>query len=203
MVHMSLAEIVIAIRTWAVWKRQKFVGVILGVTLITGLLWSCITAPKFYKAIEYSPPPYPGYRGCFITKAPTQNLWTNYLFLTVIDSIVLIFMVISAIIHYRYGSNSTLSKVIHRDGIMLYVYLCCIAAASVAVTLLAPTDLRFMLDPFLDSLYPVFVSRIILNIRQAANLGIQTELHTSHHEPIVFAVPPQVVSDERSLDTSA
>jgi hypothetical protein len=48
---------------------------------------------------------------------------------------------------------------------------------------------------FVDSLYPVFVARIVLNIRQAANKGLLTELHTGYQASVIsFAVPLQVVT---------
>ena len=55
----------------------------------------------------------------------------------------------------------------------------------------------------LGSLYPVFISRIFLNMRQAANRGQHTELHTSNHRPMAFATPLQFIYHERSLDSSA
>jgi hypothetical protein len=55
----------------------------------------------------------------------------------------------------------------------------------------------------LDVLYPVFISRIILNIREAASPDIETELHTGCSDTIEFAVPPQFASDKYSLDLSS
>jgi len=78
-----------------------------------------------------------------------------------------------------------------------------ITVTTLAMTLSVSFDLKFLLDPMLDSLYPVFVSRIFLNMRQAANRGQHTELHTGNHTPMAFATPLQFIPHERTLDSSA
>jgi len=202
-VQMCLAEFVIAIRTWAVWNRRKIIFVIIGIPLLICAVWSSVAAVRFYNALEYSSPPYPGYRGCFLLKAPTQSLWPSYALLTILDTTVLTLMAISAFLIYRSGNFSNVSHVIHRDGVLFYVYLLCITVTTLAVTLSLPVDLKFLMDPMLDSLYPVFVSRIFLNMRQAVNRGQHTELHTGYQRPMAFATPLQFIPHERTLDSSA
>jgi len=48
----------------------------------------------------------------------------------------------------------------------------------------------------MDALYAVFTTRIILNIRDERNQGLQTELHTDYSGPLEFAIPDVVVSEE-------
>jgi len=55
----------------------------------------------------------------------------------------------------------------------------------------------------LDVLYPVFISRIIFNIREAASPDMETELHTGYSDTIEFAVPSQFASDRYSLNLSS
>jgi len=115
--------------------------------------------------------------------------------MTVSSAIILALMGYSAFRLYRLGNNNELSHVVHRDGVLFYFYLLCLVATSMIVKIAAPLDMRFLIDPFVDSLYPVFVARIVLNIRQAANEGLLTELHTGYQESVIsFAVPLQVVT---------
>jgi len=74
--------------------------------------------------MEYAPAPYVGYRGCFVTHV-SNVLWASCASLTVVDTIVLLLIVTSALRAYKTGGHGELSHVIHRDGVLFYVYLLC------------------------------------------------------------------------------
>lgn len=197
LIQIILAEIVITIRTWAVWHRHKIISVGLGALFVGSLIFTCVVTSRFLATAEYAPPPYPGFRGCFFSAAATKNLWPIYMCMTATSSIILTLMGISAFQSYRLGNNNELSYVIHRDGIMFYFYLLCLTATDMAVKFAAPPDMNYLMDPLLGALYPVFVSRIVFNIRQAGNRVSETEVHTRNQETALefsVTVPLQVMS---------
>jgi len=200
LVALYLAEVVIVIRTWAVWHRNKIIGLGLGAIMIANIIFSCVITNRFIKSMEFGPPLYPGYRGCFITKIDTTNMWHAYFFTTIVETTLLTLMVISAFRTFRSDTGrrqySELTYVIHRDGVLFNFYLLSITVINLAAKLAAPTDSKYLFDTMLDVLHPILVARIFINIRKAGSGGVRTELHTDseYHEAMVFAMPLQLVS---------
>jgi len=52
LVHTMLAESILAIRTWAVWERNRLVGIILAIAVSTYLFVQCPLLHKFLHAVE-------------------------------------------------------------------------------------------------------------------------------------------------------
>jgi len=186
--QMVLAEGILAVRTWAVWNRNKLVGILLAVSILTGFIPLCILLNKFLQSMEYGHAPYPGFRGCFITRS-NRMLWGVYATTTATQSIFLVLVAISAFKSYRLGHVGRFSLIVYRDGIMFYVYLLCISAANVAAIIVLPPSLALLLTPFEYLLYSVLTIRIILNIREVASEGMQTEMHSIYHEQPSVDIP--------------
>ena len=103
----GVSEVVVGIRTWAVWNRRRIIGIIIVVLFIVNVVWSCIRSHAFYRSVQCAfidlnvitlidcfnrlrcvdgPPPYPGFRGCFITQVNAESLWSVYVVMTVFDA---------------------------------------------------------------------------------------------------------------------
>jgi len=190
------------IRTWAVWRRNKVVGIGLAVSMLAYLVSVCVVGNAFFRSVDFGPPQFVGFRGCFMIKA-SRCLWWCYVPMVVVPSIALTLMLISAFRLCRQGLHGGLIHVIHKDGILFYVYLLCFTAATMVTVITLPVDLITIMLPLQEVLYVVFTSRVILNIRQVNNRAMQTELHTYYNEPIAFAKPPAlstVRDSEQGLD---
>jgi len=197
LLHLFFAEFILAIRTWVIWKQNRSIGFLLSAVICALVIVSCISVGKTFKLIKYIPPPYPGYKGCFAMIDGTQKLlWESYLTLTIFQAIVLALLLISAFRTYRRGDDGKLSYVIHRDGIMFYVYLFCISAATMFLTFASSASIAALLVSHVNALYTVFTTRIILNIRDEGNQGLQTEVHTDYSGTLEFAILNVVVSEE-------
>jgi len=94
-------------------------------------------------------------------------------------SVVLALMAISALQSYTLGKTSLLWHVIHRDGILFYVYLFCLTIANIVLPQIFPIKI-LTLASYLQTMYSVLTTRVILNIRDASiHQGICAELHTA------------------------
>jgi hypothetical protein len=100
----SFVEVILSMRTWAVWNRNKMVGILLAVSIIASSVAECILLNNFVQGLECAfssllygtifdsfvyldaPPPYPGFRGCFIAKSDRSSLWGNYAALTAVQA---------------------------------------------------------------------------------------------------------------------
>jgi len=148
--------------------------------------------------LQFNTSPITEKGGCYMTSAAT-DLWANYAVAGAVQAILLTLMVISAFRACRQGNTGKLSHVLHRDGILLYIYLFGLTIGNLIATIELPINIMVFLTPLQDILYETLTTRVILNIRQAVgNQGCRTELHTSHYDAMVFASPP--VRDEHSQD---
>jgi len=177
-----LAEVILMIRTWAVWRQNKIIGCVLAVLQTATLAASIYGNVKFVRALQISPPPIPGFRGCFVT-ATSNTLRVDFLTLSALQLIVLSLMCVAAFKAYKLGSVNELSRTIHRDGIMIYVYLLLITIANVTCMYALPTALAIMMAPLQAVLYSVLTCRIVFKIRSVGRkdtLHAPTELHGYH-----------------------
>jgi len=127
------AEIILMVRTWAVWNRDRRIGLILVINLVGGVISSTVGAGLFMDSVTSLPSPYPGFRGCFFS-GTVKYLVQSIMTLVVMDAVVLILMMISAYRSYKCGNSPELSNVIHRDAILFYFFMlvCSIQSAIVA-----------------------------------------------------------------------
>lgn len=188
MLMMLFAESVLAIRTWAVWGLNKFVGAGLLSVTAAHLIIQCVWLNTYIHSIQYAPGPYPGFRGCLITRVD-RNLWKEFVLLTTVELIVFVLMAINAFRTYKISKTNRLWAVIHRDGIMFYVYLLGVTIASVVITIVLPIDLVNLLSPPEAGLYSVFTTRIVLNIRDIGVQGLHVGLHTGHDDSSPPSIP--------------
>jgi len=173
-----LAEIIFCLRTWAIWKRNKAVGMTLLVPLLITFAAACYVMADFLHSLRIDNSPYPGFQGCFWISAK-KIMWAEYTLLFGIEAIVLAFVIISAVRLYRAGVINKLSLVTHMDGIIFYIYLLIITGANLVISLAAAPNLTSLIFPLEDVLYATFATRVLLNIRSVGNSEEETELHTS------------------------
>jgi len=193
-----LSEAVLAIRTWAIWNQNKVVGIGLTALTVGHLAVQSIMLNKYILTIGYAPPPFPEWRGCFVTKAD-DLLWVNFAAMAVVEAVIITLMGISAYWSYKRGDSGELSYIIYRDGIQLYVYLLLISVGNAVIMKALPFEDTILLSFMQEIMYPVLTTRIVINIREVGTRGLQTELHTTYARSIVFAtVPLREIGDEHA-----
>lgn len=182
-VSIITSELVLMIRTWAIWRRDKRVGCVF--VALSCLYIGLATAGNvtFVRSLVLADPPYPGFRGCFVLAA-ANSLTNDYGTLVAMESLVLVLMIISAIQTYRKGGVNQLSVVIHRDGILFYMYLLVASVANVIFFTApsVPLDLHVSFVPLCSAFYAGLTSRVVLNIREVAlgdynKTAVETQLH--------------------------
>jgi len=175
---MVCAESVLAIRTWAAWKMNKVIGVGL---LVLMLGYTAIQGYLLYEYISTIFNPFTEINIVSTTGGLVVTMWREYTGLAIVELTVLTLMATSAFRSYTLGKASLLWHVIHRDGILFYVYLLCLSITNIVIPQFFPIGV-FTLSSYLQTMYSVLTTRVILNIRDAnTHLGIHTELHTTDH----------------------
>ncbi|KAH7911377.1 hypothetical protein BJ138DRAFT_928553 [Hygrophoropsis aurantiaca] len=132
-VGMGMSELILMIRTWAVWERNRKVGIGLAVyfVLLTTPTW-WITA-QFANSFIFGAPPTPS-SGCMLIHNSALNA-VDWVLLVMIELGVLILMIVKSARDYkqRRSPGLTLSKVILRDGIAYYINLFALSAVNIII----------------------------------------------------------------------
>ncbi|KAH7929170.1 hypothetical protein BV22DRAFT_1192237 [Leucogyrophana mollusca] len=173
---MFVAEIIILVRTWAIWGRGRKLGVVLAVLTVAIFIVGCYFTAISVRALASSAASRSMLGGCFDTTprlGPSDMdvvVWSLFM---VQGSLYLIMLIIHACLHFRQRCGmpaSSLYKLLLRDGITYYAILLSLSAVNIAITatanqtgfhsisLAAPTRV----------LHAVLATRIVLRIRETA-----------------------------------
>ncbi|KAJ8075463.1 hypothetical protein PM082_019805 [Marasmius tenuissimus] len=172
-VGIALSEGLMTLRVWAVWGRNIYVTVALGMAYVGCFTVAGFYAWKFLEGIQYSdlPLPLPNWEGCFL--AGGNNLeYLIWVMVMVYDTITFIIMMIPVAKAYHGGGKAGVVKVIYQDGIKFFavLFLC-----SLVNIILIATDARYtsLLTSIQRVLHPLIASRAIIHIRkQSSKQGI-------------------------------
>jgi len=154
------------VRTYAVWNKDKRVGI--GLALLLGLcqIPNGIIIERFMQEIDLIQNPYPEiYRGCVAIRA-TKITYVNWVIFTIMDGVVLVLMVVSAMKSYR-KHVSELLNVIYMEGIRFYLYLFCVTLVNVLITLLLPIDFIAVGSCVEIVLHSNLACRLMIGLREA------------------------------------
>jgi len=162
----AASEMILTLRTWAVWNRSKYLSIILSILYV--LVWgSCIAIVCiFLNSVKFSDPPYTGLKGCFLTQA-NKNLVIVWVQLIAWDTLVLVLMLVPGVQGYQYG-NRSLIKVIYRDGVIYYLYLFVLSLINIVLVKTLPPQYQQLLSSVERMLHSTLTSRVILHIRARA-----------------------------------
>jgi len=181
-VGIPVAEGILALRTWAVWRRDRRIGIVLAILIVGCFILECVFSYRYSKSLKFEPPPYVGFRGCSPGSEDTdRDLLIVILAVGMTEIVVLGLMMISAYRLYRSGDRNELSNIIHRDGVLFYIYLLCVTLANIVFLTNQLPDLYAMLIPILGVLYSVFATRIVIDIRSMGRRGTGESITELHH----------------------
>jgi len=118
----ALPEIILSLRTWAVWNRDWRLSI--GLPVLFVLCWGPIIGVivVFVKSLAFMPLTSPAHMACLVVKGShiVSICWT---LLLVYEAAIFFLMLIKGIRCYRSGGSSELFRVVYRDGLIYYLYL--------------------------------------------------------------------------------
>ncbi|TFY50629.1 hypothetical protein EVG20_g11413, partial [Dentipellis fragilis] len=132
-----LYEAILIFRAWAIWRRDKRIGLALGILFVIAWIFISIYLDKFLKSLEFTElgSILPRIQGCFVTKA-SSTLYVYYVILMSYETALMCVTLVKGIHHFQH-SSSPFIILLYRDGILAYVYVFAIAVINVLVILLA------------------------------------------------------------------
>ncbi|KAF9255797.1 hypothetical protein L218DRAFT_1008153 [Marasmius fiardii PR-910] len=166
-IGVSLSQIVLTLRVWAIWRMSIPVGV--GLTVLFLAIWVLCSYfdSRFSMSLKFIS--FLNYRGCLITGGSNILVIVFWVLMMVYDGCMLVMMLIPGVTALRRGGRSELVKTIYRDGVVYYALIFLLSGLNVIVILTLPSSLVFLLTSFERVLHSLLASRAILHIREVAS----------------------------------
>ncbi|KAI0080221.1 hypothetical protein K474DRAFT_1769667 [Panus rudis PR-1116 ss-1] len=162
-----IAETILAMRTWVIWHRNKYVGLALASGLV--LFWT----PVFYflaqalNSLVFTNPPNPNTPGCFLL-SQKDILFVVFILISCFETLILALTLVRFTGSYSH-SRTSLIRVIYRDGVLNYVYLATLSICNVVVLTTAPHGYSTLLSALQRCIHSILSARVLLNMREAVN----------------------------------
>jgi len=183
-IGLALSEMILTLRTWAVWNRDQRLTIILPILYV--LFWGSgfIIRGISLSRTKFGDPLYLGIKGCFLRdiNRGMAFLWVQ---LIVWNALLLTLMLIPAVEAYRDGGSPILTKSVHRDGVIYYLYLFLFSTINIVIIETLPHEYHHLLASVTRVLHSMLTSRVLLHIRSQAEdnfvrSSVMTELNTKH-----------------------
>ncbi|KAF4585293.1 hypothetical protein EYR40_002130 [Pleurotus pulmonarius] len=166
-VKLTIPQVILTIRTWAIWHRDRKLAVVL--LLFFAAVWGPTFAVMtiFTRSLEFGPAPFPGFVGCNFVAA-NQILFVTWALLMVYEAGILVLMAYRAYVGWSNGGgNTALFTAVYRDGILYYLYLFVLSLVNIIVIKVFPKYI-ILLAAVERVVHSVLASRVILHIRDLA-----------------------------------
>ncbi|KAH8102028.1 hypothetical protein BXZ70DRAFT_47824 [Cristinia sonorae] len=165
-IGITLAEIILMIRTWAIWGRSRRIAICLGVACVSLLVPVLVIEHLWLKTLVFSPYPSPATPGCLLTGG-SSIIAVSFIIVIIFETFVLVLTLIKGVQHYRLAGNRDLVAVLYRDGVLFYIYLFIISIINFIVIVAAPRELADILAIFQRVMHSCLSARVLLNLREA------------------------------------
>ncbi|TEB31489.1 hypothetical protein FA13DRAFT_1663305, partial [Coprinellus micaceus] len=177
-IGLAIGEMIMSMRTWAVWKRDKKLGIALAILWPICWISGFTITGIWLQTVRFDPSPMAQFQGCFLTDA-SQLLFVAWLTLLLYDTVNFVLICIPAYHSFRLGGGSHFVKAVYTDGIVYYAYLFALSAANIVVVVTMPRDLQTLLSMMERVLHAVFTCRMVLHIHSISRAnGPHTEDHS-------------------------
>ncbi|EJC98747.1 uncharacterized protein FOMMEDRAFT_161580 [Fomitiporia mediterranea MF3/22] len=183
-----IAELILVLRTWAIWEKNRKVTITLGIWASLSLIADVVVMCLFMRSIEFSSLPA-GLSGCLVTSGNTLIVGV-WIILMVYEAGIIALMVLKVVQMFREFvdkelRNQALYKAVFRNGMsdithisfslpdiegtgaIFYVYIFTMSVANVIVISRLSRDLSTMLASLERITHAILTQRLLLSLRKA------------------------------------
>lgn len=164
----GVAELILIVRTWAIWDRDKRIG--LGLLASFCGLWvaSSYFLNEFLRSQKFTTERSidPSLTGCLPLESGSV-LYVVYVLFMVFETVIF-GLTISKMTHTARRTTSPLVWSLYRDGILFYIYLLAASIVNVVVLLTTPHEFANLTSSIQRALHSVLSTRLLLNLREAS-----------------------------------
>ncbi|TCD65713.1 hypothetical protein EIP91_002289 [Steccherinum ochraceum] len=141
-VGIIVAEVVMVVRTWAIWNKSRRVGIGLAVMSVSTVVAGCLIEGLFLKTLTFTSYPHMNIPGCALTGGnPTVGI--VFILIIIVETIALVLTLIKGVQRFRHlgiQRSQGLVYVLYRDGVLFYLYLFDINASSIPRSVLVSSS---------------------------------------------------------------
>jgi len=180
-VGLMVSELIILMRTWALWERRKSIFLLLGgmssLTFVPGIVVTYLEIKSF----KYGDVPAGGL-GCRL-ETSSKLIFVAYCLIALSETVVVILTIRKGLEHRN--SNDTFVKHVYRHGLLFYVYLLTITLTNLVVPLVASEPLykNYLAVPQ-RIFHSVFCNRVILLIQGQRTIRLNASREASRSRSI-------------------
>ncbi|KAF8639307.1 hypothetical protein AX17_001588, partial [Amanita inopinata Kibby_2008] len=166
-IGMALSEVILTIRTWIIWNKDK--RLTYGLPVFFCLTWAAgfVVMSIFIRSLAFIQLPFPFIKGCIVI-AGSRILTVDWALLMFYNTGNLMLMVIRVTSLYWSGVESRLLRRLYTDGVFYYAFLFGISVINVSVIFSLPPEYVDLLSSTQRALHSILSSRVILDIREQA-----------------------------------
>ncbi|EJD38829.1 hypothetical protein AURDEDRAFT_172149 [Auricularia subglabra TFB-10046 SS5] len=150
-----IAQVVLILRTWAIWGGQRRIIqalALLLLTITTVNLWIVARYIQHTRLKEMS-----GIHGCLVTSS-SKSIASGWIAISSFEFVIVVMTVLKGIEHFAS---------LYRDGIMYYIFLLSVSLANMIFITSAPDEYIVLLSELQRAFHAILSCRIILNLRAA------------------------------------
>ncbi|EKM52271.1 uncharacterized protein PHACADRAFT_211543 [Phanerochaete carnosa HHB-10118-sp] len=177
-VGFAIAELILVWRTYAIWQKSKKIMWTVGIVWTIVVLANIPILTIFTRSLNFGPQPLPQIPGCNLVNA--SDIAFGSFFSVLLMEIVVVTLTVYKGVQDVRRSSSALVLIMYRDGVLYFVCLLVMSLGNVLVILAAPVEYFDLLINLTRVLHAILCCRVILHLRQAAQLdGAQTSSQSS------------------------
>ncbi|KAH7929179.1 hypothetical protein BV22DRAFT_1029806 [Leucogyrophana mollusca] len=172
LIGISVAEIIILVRTWAIWGRGRRLAIILIVVEAAVFTFAFYFTIMYVKSLAFSVIPDSVLSGCISTNEKNDNILVDWALFMGIESLSLLMMIVHAYPVVRQSRGITMTAlygVLLRDGIAYYVVLFALSVVNLGFVASQTGALSMSFIIPTRVLHAVFATRIILHLRETGS----------------------------------
>ncbi|KAJ3576711.1 hypothetical protein NP233_g255 [Leucocoprinus birnbaumii] len=164
-VGMTIAELLLTIRTWAVWEKDVRLGIILFICYGGFSAVEVITLALYLRKLTHAPSPFRPLVPCVIGHV-NRMLSVCWILLMAYDAVIFALIVVQAIKTFRFYGNVPLMRVIYQDGIIYFAYLFGLSLLNVVIILVLPAKYVNLISLTERIAHALLTCRVILHIKE-------------------------------------
>ncbi|KLO16853.1 hypothetical protein SCHPADRAFT_195431 [Schizopora paradoxa] len=188
-----IAELVLLIRVYAIWKQSAIVLAILCfmslVFVITSIL--NLNIHDDFRTLKFFDSPVPSIIPCFRPRIEIRA-FIDFGCLVLLDLTIVIFTAWGAVTYWKENASSPLMSTFYRDGVLYFICLFALSLANVVDFIVGDTPQQGTLLELQRVIHSVISARIILNLRK---VFVASDDETKDFTTVVFG---ELISDPYS-----
>jgi len=189
---MSVSELILLLRTIAIYSRSKRVAVPLSIAYVVGVVVGITINWYYFHTTLVGAPLNNGLGGCYIEQKNNRIVLQSSLLLLLAFELAVVILTVRRKFSDLH-SGTPLLKVVYRDSFGFFLVLFALTLSAVLVHVLGPPHFNWLMIASVRVVHSIICCRILLNLRRVASAG--GDLTAARSTGLVFATVPRPETD--------